>query len=767
MKKLLSMAILLAVSWSSIAATPSAPCNNTFVKQVGGIGNQEPRIFKDPAASLFFLTSADNSSTYISGVNAAGTLTWTHNIKFMGDVGIIKDLVVDQIDGTLAGVVIGNNFNYIFKYNYVAASFNWIKSYPTKYVFQNIHQEAAGNYIVTGEIMYSNITIFEVDRNTGAFGSFQNEGAPFTGEFFSTYDGNNIYGACRYYSSGSLFNPSLYEFTPSGTNTWINTYVQNTATTARIYPVAPIVDKNSNSILQLSSGDDVGFNTYQTGPTKIWLLETDIAGNLNWTNEMIIPGYKQPNVKKIINTATGYYLLTDVFNGTIENYFFVIKTDKAGKVQWSNRYGIKGGNSVISGVEDKGYLYLTALSQSYTASMGILLLKLNANGMSEAACPYIRPWNVYHQSYTNTQANKPPGISPTGFSNANHTASIASLVASDKVHCYTTCPTSVPCNTLTGSLASNVMAFYPFGNGSLLDLSGNGNNLNNSTTAYATMDRSGNPTCAYHFERTLGDFLNGPGTFFDNITTATFSISLWYQPTYDPTRRSGDYELLLGRGNTGLHCPDNWGEWSAGLFDCRKAVVGFDQLSHWENDPARCAAFAAGSLIGWHHLTFVYDPSALNPYILYIDAVPYINNQGPCGPISGNIGQLMLGVDYSGDLDDVIIYNKALTASDVSTLMGLKGSCCDGISSSAKKAPLEKASGLRVYPNPSDDKVSVSSSKENIRQINVYTNTGMLAGTYTFDAAEVSVHMDHFAPGIYFIKVTTDEGTFIEKVVRQ
>jgi hypothetical protein len=327
--------------------------------------------------------------------------------------------------------------------------------------------------------------------------------------------------------------------------------------------------------------------------------------------------------------------------------------------------------------------------------------------------------------------------------------------------------TMLPCNTLPGPLASNVMAFYPFGNGSLLDLSGNGNNLNNGSSAYATMDRSGNPTCAYHFERTLGDYLDGPGTFFDNITTSTFSISLWYQPTYDPTRGAGDYELLLGRGNTGLHCPDNWGEWSAGLYDCRQAVVGFDQLSHWESNPARCAAFAAGTPMGWHHLAFVYDPSSSSPYILYIDGTPYMNSHGPCGPLTSNIGQLMLGVDYTGDLDDVIIYNKALTAADVTMLISLNGSCCDGISSSAKKAPLEKASDLKVYPNPTDGKIAVTSTKGMIRQINVYTNTGVLAGTYTFDAAAVTVNLDQLAPGIYFMKVTTDEGTFTEKVVRQ
>lgn len=776
MKKLFGVILLFAVSthvWGqkSAAAPPAAPCNNTFVKQMDGIGTIEPRVFRDPATQRYFLTARDNNATYISGVTAAGAVTWSQKITFTGDIGTITDMIVDQVDGTLAGVVRGNNANYMFKYNYTTATFNWVKKYPSNYLFFNIHQVDPNRYVVTGAILTGQVTIFDVTRTTGAMSpSFQRAGV--TGEFFSTFDAasNNIYGACRYYS-GSLFHPSLFEYDPSvgsGFNNWINTYIENTAgNTCRIYPVAPIVD--AGEILQLSSGDPTGFGLYTSGPTDAWLLKTDIAGNLMWTNQINIPGYTQLNVKKIINTATGYYLLIDSYNGSssIIDYFFVVKTDKNGKVQWANRYGISGENTVISGVEDNGLLYLTALSQSYSTTSPFLFLKLNTLGMSDAACPYIKPVNAFESAYNNTQASKPTPTNATTYGNGNAGVTQNPVTAQEKVFCSTKCPppSSLPCSTLSGSLSSGVLAFYPFGYGSLLDLSGNGNHLQNPTTAVPTVDRSGSPNCAYRFNNGV-DFLTpiGSSSFLDNITTSPFSISLWYQPLN--TRPVGNYELLIGRGNPPLHCPDTWGEWSLGLYDCRKAVAGFDMYSHWETSAMGCNQFMTAISNSWHHLVFIYDGTN---YTIYRDGVPSATSSGPCGPGTFNVGAMMLGVDYDGDLDDIVIYNRALTLSEVLTLMHINGSCCDGLTSSiSKKITLpEQSNAIKVYPNPTDGVVSISSGQSIIRSVSVYSNTGQMLHTYQFNAKEVSVNMKHLAAGTYLIKTITDSGTTTEKVIKR
>jgi len=761
------LSVLLFAAISRQVQAQSFPCN-TFVKKVDNVGRNEPRIFKDPSASNYYMTASSNDTIFISNVNATGTVLTTQNIILPNnDVGSVTDMIVDQVDGTLAAVIRGNNNNYMFKYDYAAAVMNWFKSYPSSYIFQNIHQVSPNNdYVVTGEILLGGITIFQVIRSTGVMSPYQNSG--FVGEFFSATDGTDVYGACRYYTTAStIFNPSLYKFDGNtGNNIWVNAYIKNTAT-MRIYPVAPVIDQGS--IMQLSSGNDQNFNTYLTGTTKIWLLNTDMNGNLNWTNQITITGCTRPNVKKIINTATGYYLLIDSYNGSIVNYFYVVKTDKNGNVQWANRYGISGQNTVISGIEDNGFLFLTAISGSYSTSNDVLLLKLDQNGLTDVNCSYINKANASAATYNNLQVTKPTVTNPTNYSNNSANYTLFKKRPVETVYCSATC-TTLPCNTLTGTLASGVLAFYPFGYGSLNDVSGNGYNLNNSTTAYSTADRSGNPNCAYHFERTLGDFLDrsaSGSTFLNGLTNNAFSLSIWFRPTYDATRGVGDYELLMGRGATGLHCPDTWGEWSAGLYDCRKAVVGLDQYSHWEGAGPGCAVLMAGGV--WRHLAFVYD--GIGTYSLYIDGTLFSTSSGPCGPLSGNVGPLMLGVDYTGDLDDIIIYNRALSSTEVLALKSLNGSCCDGTTSSNKAQhtgvnTLAEHKGIKLYPNPTSGLVSVSAGSV-IRKVEIYSSTGALTEYYRFNATEVSVNMDNMASGIYFIKVITDSGSFLEKVIRE
>jgi hypothetical protein len=143
--------------------------------------------------------------------------------------------------------------------------------------------------------------------------------------------------------------------------------------------------------------------------------------------------------------------------------------------------------------------------------------------------------------------------------------------------------------------------------------------------------------------------------------------------------------------------------------------------------------------------------------------------------MSGNIGDLMLGVDYTGDLDDIIIYNRVLTAAEVTALGQMPGSCCDGILSSAKHAPTDTRNTVklpagtkevRVFPNPSDGQVFVSAGTSVIRNVSVYSNSGALVGTYRIDAMEGSVNLDNLASGVYFIRVTTDTETTVHKVIK-
>ncbi|MES2703648.1 MAG: LamG-like jellyroll fold domain-containing protein [Bacteroidota bacterium] len=333
------------------------------------------------------------------------------------------------------------------------------------------------------------------------------------------------------------------------------------------------------------------------------------------------------------------------------------------------------------------------------------------------------------------------------------------LVAFTVTHAQVAC--------LPGSLTTGLIAFYPFSSGSISDFSGAAHHLSNPTTAAPVADRFGNASCAYHFVKTAGDYLHVPSPasgFLDGITAGPFSISLWFQGI--GPRGGGDFEVLLGRGVPGAmgRCPDTWQQWSLSLYDCRLPVAGFDRRSlwaDWTTGTSDCAARMAHFTSTWRHLALVYTGTSRS---LYLDGVLYAAVGDTCGPVTMDLDDLVLGNAYTGDLDDILIYNRALSAGEVSSLFGAVA-CCGTSVPSAVTANVP--SGLTIYPNPSTQRVAVSSGGSRIRSVSMYTIAGAECFAGTVESREVTIDIEALAPGVYFLKVITDAGTTVEKVVKK
>lgn len=228
-------------------------------------------------------------------------------------------------------------------------------------------------------------------------------------------------------------------------------------------------------------------------------------------------------------------------------------------------------------------------------------------------------------------------------------------------------------------LVNNVVAFYPFSNGSLNDKSGFNKHLTNSTNASASFDRYGNASCAFEFHNfpTSSEFLSSSNTdYLRNLTD--FSVSLWYQ-ALDTTRLGSDYEGLVGVG-VKPKCPDYIGEWSIGLYDCRRALFVKTQ-NVWDlqiTNNSSCQAEITARTDSWVHLTATYKKSS-NTMKIYRNGVLQSISDGTashCGISSNpNLGDLIIGKDYTGKIDDVFILNKAVNQQDVNALFGM-GTCC-------------------------------------------------------------------------------------------
>lgn len=216
----------------------------------------------------------------------------------------------------------------------------------------------------------------------------------------------------------------------------------------------------------------------------------------------------------------------------------------------------------------------------------------------------------------------------------------------------TTAGSGSNCPTFSGSLTTGLVGYWPFC-GNANDASGNGNNgtVNGATL---TTDRFGNANSAYSFNgsNSIDIGVNGFSTGNNQAT-----LSGWVYITTNPAGVS----YIVGYGNpnvsgsvfaTGIYG-------AAGLFGTFSGAV-YDVISNI-NCPSN----------SWNLVTTVKETNGtikiyLNGNFIFTQTVatPLLNN------VSGRIGRAVWNSSeyWNGKIDDVAIWNRALSATEVMAL---------------------------------------------------------------------------------------------------
>jgi hypothetical protein len=240
---------------------------------------------------------------------------------------------------------------------------------------------------------------------------------------------------------------------------------------------------------------------------------------------------------------------------------------------------------------------------------------------------------------------------------------------------YSQLPSYLPTNGL--------VAWYPF-NGNANDESGNGNN-GTAAGAVLTTDRFGNNNSCYQFNgmnSSISTLSGGP------LNQSPRSFSLWLR-----TNKTGE-NYLIQYGN-----PTGAGDYFGIAMNNYCSGIGID-ISNG------VAMWGPNSLTNnnWHHCVIVFDPtvgSTLVDLIVYVDGVlqsslncslslnnnTQINTQELYPFLIGGGATTPGSRHFQGDIDDIGIYNRALTQAEVTALYTSTTSSTSGNTNSTSPAP--------------------------------------------------------------------------------
>lgn len=299
-----------------------------------------------------------------------------------------------------------------------------------------------------------------------------------------------------------------------------------------------------------------------------------------------------------------------------------------------------------------------------------------------------------------------------------------------------TIPAYVPANGLAG--------WWPFTNNAN-DLSGLGHNGSVAGAALTT-DRFSNSNSAYDFS---SGYISCSPTGIP--VNGVMSISAWINPSSD--YNLGEYICLGTTGNT------SWG-----------AVGGNNKFT--VNYGRNCGSTGSSlqtiplSYNQWHHVVYVSSGLAGTSDIYYdgvlIGTSTNANAGGSCSTANLFFGKdVYFNTLYPGKLDDIGIWNRALTACEVSDLYHSAFTNCGGVG-------ISEHSNLSLYsvsPNPSNGLYRLQTDAALTGApytIYDYTGKTILSGTVTGEQS--LIRLEDQAAGIYLLSIGGNKQNSIKLV---
>jgi hypothetical protein len=331
------------------------------------------------------------------------------------------------------------------------------------------------------------------------------------------------------------------------------------------------------------------------------------------------------------------------------------------------------------------------------------------------------------------------------------------------------------CNAVSGSLVNGLVAYYPFC-GNANDQSGNGYNgtVNGATL---TTDRFGNINSAYNFDG-VNDYIS---TNYSGILgTNSRTISFWYNSN------SNNIEETVFTGYGENNCGVGF---ACTLFPLNKPAV--DNTCSW------IKSVNSTTINSWNFYTMTYassDGSELTNCKIYINGVLQstsqsstlynINTINGLNMVFGSSILFNPNQFFNGKLDDIGIWNRALTQQEIAQLFN-QNQCITNITVTdtliinvgqlSYTNPISFANNITIYPNPASTQVNISFN--NITDlaggsIKIINSLGQQVATtpITLSGTNTTLALNSWGgTGLYFVQILNAQGQIldIKKIILQ
>jgi len=332
------------------------------------------------------------------------------------------------------------------------------------------------------------------------------------------------------------------------------------------------------------------------------------------------------------------------------------------------------------------------------------------------------------------------------------------------------------CNAVSGSLVNGLVGYWPFC-GNANDDSGNGNNgtVNGATL---TADRFGNSNSAYSFDGVNDEIHIGQLNL-----TSNYSISFWSNinnsqfqyPIGFGVNQTNTVDLFKGYGigysSTVSQCP--------GLTSSKYFV--FDAVSTCNNF-IECNNIISPSQ--WNHVVMTKNGNLVSIYIngTIENSNTNLNLQGIINLYFGVRSDLF--AYFNGKLDDIGIWNRALTPSEVTQLYN-QNQCFTNITVTdtliinvgqlSYTNPITYANNITIAPNPASTQININFnniSNLNGGTIKIINALGQQVATTPITTSGTNTTMSLATwggNGMYFVQIINPQGQIVDikKIILQ